>query len=159
LQILKNANDVMTDFNPYVGYRFNERLTGGLGWNQRVAYNGHTGKFNPAARVFGPRMYAEFNLGKGFMPRGELEIQNTFVPPFVRHLSTDDRERQWVPGIFLGLKKEFRFIKKVKGTSMIMTRLYNPDHKSPYADVVNVRFGFEFPMKKKPKTDQSRTSK
>jgi hypothetical protein len=32
---------------------------------------------------------------------------------------------------------------------MVMFRLFNPDHKSPYVDVVNVRVGFEFPMKKK----------
>ena len=29
---------------------------------------------------------------------------------------------------------------------MIMARLFDPQHKS--ADVLNVRFGFEFPMKK-----------
>ena len=35
---------------------------------------------------------------------------------------------------------------------MIMTKvLFNADKKSPYADVLKVRFGFEFPMKKKVK--------
>ena len=32
---------------------------------------------------------------------------------------------------------------------MLITRLFDPQHKSPYADVLNVRFGFEFPMMKK----------
>ncbi len=32
---------------------------------------------------------------------------------------------------------------------MVMTRLINPHHKSPYADVLNVRFGFEFPDEEK----------
>lgn len=152
IQILKNSDLFMTDFNPYVGYRFTGRLTSGLGWNQRFAYNTKHNNFSPEARVYGPRIYSEFNLGKGFFPRGELELLNTFVPPYVRTLTSDDGERQWVPGVFLGMKKEFRFIKRVKGTSSIMMRLYNPDHKSPYADVVNVRFGFEFPMKKKHKS-------
>ena len=149
IQILRNADLFMTDFNPYLGYRFTGRLNGGIGWNQRFAYHTKRNNFSPEARVFGPRIYSEFNIGKGFFPRGELEMLNTFVPPYVRKLTSDDGEREWVPGVFLGLKKEFRFLKKVKGTSMIMTRLYNPDHKSPYPEVVNVRFGFEFPMKKK----------
>ena len=50
------------------------------------------------------------------------------------------------------MKKEYKFIKNVKGTALVMVRLFNPDHKSPYADVLNVSFGFEFPMKKKIKT-------
>jgi hypothetical protein len=147
LQILKATDLFMMDFNAYLGYRFTARLTSGTGWNQRFAYNMHNDNFNSEARVYGPRIYAEYKLGKGFIPRGELEVLNTFVLPFVRQITTDNKEREWVPGIFLGLKKEFRFIRKVKGTSMIMTRLYNPHHKSPYADVVNVRFGFEFQMK------------
>jgi len=32
-----------------------------------------------------------------------------------------------------------------------MVRVFDPHHKSPYADVLNVRFGFEFPIKKKAK--------
>ena len=150
-QILKNGDDFMVDFNPYAGYRLTGRLTTGLGWNQRFAYNTVRNSLNSAARIFGPRAYLEFKLGKGFFPRSEFEIMNTFVPPFVRQLSSDAKEREWVPGIFLGMKKEFRFFKKVNGTSMIMTRLYNPDHKSPYSEVVNVRFGFEFPLKKRSK--------
>jgi hypothetical protein len=145
LQILKATDHFMTDFNPYLGYRFNGKLTAGLGWNQRFAYNTARDNFNSEACVYGPRVYTEYNLGKGFFPRVELEVLNTFVPPYVRQLAADGGERQWVPGAFLGMKKEFRFIKSVRGTSMIMMRLYNKDHMSPYSEVVNIRFGFEFP--------------
>jgi hypothetical protein len=146
LQILKATDLFMTDFNSYLGYRFNGRLTGGLGWNQRFAYNTIENNFNAEARVYGPRIYSEYKLGKGFCPRVEVEVLNTFVPPYVRQVAaTDNGERQWVPGAFIGMKKEFRFMKRVKGTTMIMMRLYNPEHTSPYAEVVNIRFGFEFP--------------
>jgi hypothetical protein len=74
---------------------------------------------------------------------------NTKVPPSAFTPSTDPDHREWVWGAFLGLKKEYRFLKNVKGTALVMARLFNPNHKSPYADVLNVRFGFEFPMKKK----------
>ena len=38
-----------------------------------------------------------------------------------------------------------------------MARLFDPDHKSPYADVLNVRFGFEFPLKKSVKNGKDST--
>jgi hypothetical protein len=46
------------------------------------------------------------------------------------------------------MKKDYTIYKNIKGTAMVMGRLFNRDHKSPYADVLNVRFGFELPMKK-----------
>jgi hypothetical protein len=149
MQIQKKGDDFMVDFNPYVGYRFSGRITAGLGWNQRVAYDLDVNSFNPDARVFGPRLYGEFKLGKGFSPRLEGEVMNTRIPPSTVTPSADPGQREWVWGAFVGMKKEYKLFKNVKGTAMIMTRLFNPDHKSPYADVLNIRFGFEFPMKKK----------
>jgi hypothetical protein len=137
------------DFNPYAGYRFTGRTTAGVGWNQRIAYNLDKKLFNPEARVFGPRIFGEYKLWKGFSPRLEGEVMNTTVPPSTITTSLDPGQREWVWGAFVGLKKEYRFFKNVKGTALIMARIFNTDHKSPYADVLNVRFGFEFPMKKK----------
>lgn len=151
LQIQKRGDDLMVDFNPYAGYRLAGRLTSGLGWNQRIGYNTRNNTFSPEVRVFGPRVYGEYKLGRGFFPRLEVELMNTYVPPLVRTISNETGERQWVPGVFTGLKKEFRITKGMRGTSMIMFRMFNVDHKSPYSDVLNVRFGFEFPMKKKKK--------
>ncbi len=149
IQIQKKGGDVLVDFNPYAGYRFTGRITAGLGWNQRVAYNFDNGIFNAQAKIFGPRTFGEFKLWKGFSPRVEVEVMNTNVPPITRTPTVDPFQREWVWGAFVGVKKEYKFIKNVKGTALVMMRLFNPDHKSPYADVVNVRFGFEFPMKKK----------
>lgn len=149
-QIQRKGNDLLIDLNPYAGYRFTGRFTAGMGWNQRVAYNSKSNDFTSKARVFGPRMYAEYNLFKGFSPRVELEVINTFVPKaLLSPMASDVGNRQWVWTAFAGMKKDYRFLKKVKGTTMIMFNLYDPLHKSPYADVLNVRFGFEFPQKKK----------
>jgi hypothetical protein len=74
---------------------------------------------------------------------------NTSISPLTRTPSLDPGQREWVWGAFIGMKKDYRFIKKVKGTASAMMRLFNPGDKSPYADVINVRFGFEFPIEKK----------
>jgi hypothetical protein len=156
LQIQKRGDDLMVDFNPYAGYRLTGKLTTGMGWNQRVGYNTRSNNFSPEVRIFGPRAFGEYKIGKGFSPRLEAEVMNTFVPPFVRTISNEPGERQWVPTVFVGMKKEFRITKGVRGTSMIMLRTFNVDHKSPYADVLNVRFGFEFPIKKKSKKEKDK---
>ncbi|HEY8935112.1 MAG TPA: hypothetical protein VIM65_07820 [Cyclobacteriaceae bacterium] len=61
-----------------------------------------------------------------------------------------EQKRDWVWSAFMGMKKNYRFLKHVNGYTAIMVNLYNPLHKSPYGDIVNMRIGFEFPMKKKP---------
>jgi hypothetical protein len=153
MQIQKKGEDLIVDFNPYVGYRFTGRIMAGFGWNKRVAYDVDNAMFNPDARIYGPRVFGEFKLWKGFSPRIEVEVMNTNVPSVAHIHTVDPYEREWVWGLFTGLKKEYRIIKNVKGTAMVMMRLFNPDRKSPYNDVVNVRFGFEFPFKKvAPKT-------
>jgi len=147
IQIQSKGENFLIDFNPYAGYRITGRLRGGLGWNQRIAYNTDQKGFSPNARIYGPRTFGEFKLSKGFSPRAEIEIMNTNVPPLLSTI--DPMKREWVWGVFMGMKKEYTIYKNIKGTAMVMGRLFNRDHKSPYADVLNVRFGFEFPMKKK----------
>ena len=153
IQIQKKGEDLLVDFNPYAAYRFTGRISAGAGWNQRVSYNLDINEFNPAAIIYGPRVFGEYKLWRGFSPRAELEVMNTNVPPLTSMGAVDPVHREWVWGAFVGLKKEYRFFKKINGTALIMTRLFNTDDKSPYADVLNVRFGFEFPMKKKVKPE------
>ena len=152
LQIQKKNDELLVDFNPYAGYRFTGKIMGGFGWNYRFAYNMTTSEFNRDARIYGPRIFGEYKLLQGFSPRAEAELMNTYVPPFARTSGIDLRERQWVWGVFVGVKKDYKFLKKINGTALVMFRLFDAKNKSPYADVINARFGFEVPMKKKQKT-------
>jgi hypothetical protein len=150
-QIFQKQGNFITDFNLYAGYKLNGRLTTGLGWNQRVAYNLDKDDFNPKARVFGLRAFGEFKLGRGFSPRAEIEIMNMLIPSFVSNFKADDQNREWVASGLVGIKKEYRFYKNIKGTSTFMLNVFHPHYKSPYPDWLNMRFGFEFPMHKKVK--------
>jgi hypothetical protein len=138
----------MVDFNLYSGYRFNARLTAGAGWNQRVAYNADQNEFDPDLRIYGPRLYGEFAVGHGFSGRLETETMNTRVPPQFSSRNADSNGREWVFSAMAGIKKEYRFLKNVKGTMLLLYNLHDPHHWSPYGDKLMVRFGFEFPMKK-----------
>jgi len=149
LQVQKKST-VLIDFNPQIGYRFNGRLTVGAGWNERVGFHHYT-HLSHKDRIFGPRTFAEFKFTKGFALRGEIEMMNTFVPPLITaSVAPDPTNRQWVWGIFGGIKKEYNLSKKIRGNIQMMYNFHDRFYKtSPYADRLNVRMGFEFPMKKK----------
>lgn len=157
IQLQRKDNNLLTDFNIYFGYRFTGRFTGGAGWNQRLGYNTNQYKWSSnQTSIYGPRMFSEYRLSMGFSPRLEVEAMNTFIPPFARITTVDRGERQWVWGIFVGMKKDYRIFKNIRGTALVMLRLFDPNDKSPYADVLNTRFGFELPMKKKGKTSKAK---
>jgi hypothetical protein len=143
-------NEWLTDFNPYVGYKFNGRITAGFGWNQRFAFTTKDG-FNSDARIYGPRIYGEFLLFKGFSARAEFETMYTLVPPVLKQSSTKEYSREWVTGIFLGIKKDYKIYKRLKGTAFVYYNVYNPEFKSPYGDRLVTRFGLEYQFKKKSK--------
>ena len=150
LQVQKKST-VLIDFNPQIGYRFNGRLTVGAGWNERVGFHHYT-HLSHKDRIFGPRTFAEFKFTKGFALRGEVETMNTFVPPLITGSTPDPTNRQWVWGIFGGIKKEYNLSKKIRGNIQMMYNFHDRFYKtSPYADRLNVRMGVEFPMKKKAK--------
>lgn len=144
----------LADFNPYTGYRINGRLTAGVGWNQRWGFTKEDG-FNSQARIYGPRIYGECLAFRGVSARLELETMYTRTPPILKQQPNyNESHREWVPGIFAGLKKDYTIYKRLKGTAFVLFNLYNPDYKSPYGDRLMTRFGLEysFKMKKKEST-------
>ena len=148
---IQRKNDYWFDFNPYVGYRFNGRITSGIGWNQRIAFNADERSFVSQSKIYGPRLFGEYNLWKGFCPRGEIEVMNAWIPPLTKNPQPDMSTNEWVWSYFAGLKKSYNISNGINGTAMVMFNLYNPHYKSPYVDRVNMRIGFEFPLKKKQK--------
>ena len=154
LQIFGGDDAVIVDFNPYVGYRLTGRLTSGLGWNQRVIYDTEEYEFTTGSSIYGPRVYTEYNLWRGFHPRLEVETMNTEIPPVTAPTQTDTHHREWVWAMMIGLKKEYKISSGVNGTAMVMFNLFDPHDKSPYNDVVNMRIGVEFKLKKKVKKQE-----
>lgn len=149
LQFFSGHKSILTELNPYVGYRLTGKLTSGMGWNQRVVFNTDKYRFTSGSAVYGPRVFTEYNLWRGFHPRVEMEILNTKVPPALLSAPVDSHHREWVWGMMLGLKKQYSIAKGINGTAMVMFRLFDPKQKSPYKDVVNMRVGVEFNLKKR----------
>jgi hypothetical protein len=135
------------DINPFISYRFTGRLNAGLGWNERLVFL-KWNKLSTPDRVFGPRTFGTFGFRKGFSVKAEIEKMNTLVPASA---ISRDGGYQWVWSAFVGFKKDYTFIKKITGNVQVLYNIYDDHDNSPYADRLNVRMGFEFPMKKRNK--------
>lgn len=87
-----------------------------------------------------------FSFKKGFSVKAEIEKLNALVPssPFA-----SDGSRQWVWSAFVGIKKDYKFIGKVRGNVQVLYNLYDDHDNSPYVDRFSVRTGFEWGTKKK----------
>ncbi len=145
LQIQKSST-FLVDFNPYLTWLFSRHISAGAGWNDRLAF-AKWNQLSPTDRIYGPRVFGTYNFKKGFSAKAEIEKMNTLIPQST--LSTDAGTRQWVWSAFVGIKKDYKFIKSVNGNVQILYNLYDDHDNSPYFERLNVRVGFEFPMKKK----------
>jgi hypothetical protein len=152
MHIQKKGEELLLDFNPYAGHKLTSRMLVGVGWNQRVAYQAGRTKFNRRSSIYGPRVIGEFKMRRGFSLRGEVDLMNSNSQESLGSHIVDQNLREWIWGAFVGIKKEYDLIKNLKGTVMMMARIYNGDR--PYSDVLNIRFGLEFP-KTKPKRNKA----
>ncbi|CAN5437859.1 hypothetical protein BH09BAC3_BH09BAC3_35910 [soil metagenome] len=144
-QVISTGNYLL-DINPAVLYKISPRFSAGGGWVQRIAFDQSAN----SQQVYGPRAAVQFNLQKGFSLRYAPEMLNTLIPPQY-NFSADAGKRLWVWSHFVGIKKEFKIYKSVRGNTEALYNLYNPNHLSPYGDQLVVRIGFEMEMKKRKK--------
>ena len=147
---LQWSNIVILDINPYVGYRLSGRWTTGIGWNERIGFSSDSYSFSSLDRVYGPRAFVHFKFKESNFLILSPELMHAVVPGHTVH--TGESTSKWVPGLMGGYRREFRYSKKVIGTVQFLYNIVAPAGQSPYASRFNVLFGFEFPLKKKPKS-------
>ncbi|MEJ1239599.1 hypothetical protein WBG78_15790 [Chryseolinea sp. T2] len=146
----------MIDINPYLGYKVSGRTLGGLGWNQRICYTSSSNHgFSSDQSFFGPRIYGEFLIAKGFSARAESEFMKVIVPSKFSSGNVDTDGREWVFGALIGINKSYRILKRINGTAMLMYNLYNPDNRSPYKGRLCARVGIEIQPKNSKKKVKS----
>ncbi|MGE0773101.1 MAG: hypothetical protein AB7K37_15430 [Cyclobacteriaceae bacterium] len=145
---VQNSERVLLDYSPSLGYRISGRLTAGLGWNERVGI-GKKLRLTRADRIYGPRTYVSFRWKKGISFRADVEQLHTYMPPTLGGTGSDPDRHDWVWSVFLGIKKDYQFMKGVKGNFQFTYNVFDDRDSSPYLSRFNVRFGFEFPLKKR----------
>lgn len=147
---LMQRNVWMLDANPSLGYRFNPRFSTGIGWVQRWGYNFDSNEYAYEERMYGPRVYGEYELKQGFA----IKLEADYVNALVRTLFDDPIGREWVGNLKAGIKKQYRISKKINGNIQALYNVIDPDKRSPYPRF-NIRIGFDFGLKKRVKEEQS----
>lgn len=142
-------NAYALDLNFYAGYRLNGRITAGMGWNYRLARDEDNKYWKHQARIFGPRFFGSYELGEGFMAYLETEVMNTFVP--YTPVDPGNGQREWVWSMTVGIKKSYTIYKNLKGTVFALYNVFDPHHKAPYVDRLNMRMGVEYKLKARKK--------
>lgn len=145
---LMQRNVWMLDFNPSLGYRFNSHFSTGIGWVQRWGYNFDSNEYAYEERMYGPRVYGEYELKQGFT----FKLESDYVNALVRTLFDDPIGRDWVWNLKAGIKKEYRINKKINGNIQALYNVIDPDKRSPYPRF-NIRIGFDFGLKKRVKEE------
>ncbi len=147
---IQTSQYFLLDVTPMIMYLISPRFSAGAGWNQRLPFDGLS--ITNDESIYGPRAAFEFKWIKGINFRLLPELMNTTIPPLIASSKgVDPAYREWVPSVFVGIKKDFTVYKNLKGNTEVLYNLYDKDGMSPYGDRLAVRFGFEFPMKKKVK--------
>ena len=145
---MQGGTNFLVDINPYVGYCFSDRWVAGLGWNERISSNFNRSQYFIAEdHIYGVRSFVQFKVASKLTLRLEIEQMNTIIRQ--PNTTLDNAKRKWAISYLAGIKQDFRISKKVNGNAQILYNLYDPKRESPYADKVQIRVGFEFPIKKK----------
>ena len=84
-------------------------LKAGGGWNERIGIQHF--RFSTQSRIYGPRVYGEYKMIKGFALRAEVETMNTYIPPDPI-LNSDPSGRRWVCNSFAGLRRDYKIFKR-----------------------------------------------
>ena len=142
---LSKANAVRFDFNPYITYQVFSPIFVGLGWNQRAVFDHSSRELVNSERVFGPRLFFDYSLKKGFVPHFEIEYLNAPVKRLPDNLLS---ERQWVWTSMVGMKKEYRISKSLQGNVQVLYNIFDFKHESPYENKLNVRMGIDIIIKR-----------
>jgi hypothetical protein len=142
-----NINPFSIDLAPQLGYRFNSRLTLGLGGTYRQTFSDSLPAVSP--QVFGYKAFVSFDAIKSFFVYGEFDNNS---PGLI--INEGIAKRSWKAAAFIGAGRRFSIHKKL---DMTVSALYDILHQSPdpiYPRPFIIRMGFQLSdvamLKKKP---------
>ncbi|MEQ9426851.1 MAG: hypothetical protein RJQ09_20680 [Cyclobacteriaceae bacterium] len=118
----------------------NKKWNVGLGGTYRSSFgSGEKFKSSKEEATHGGRLFTEYTFFKSFFGHGEFEMLHTNQPD----PNSDGLRGNWSEGALIGLGKNYKFIKKIQGSVML---LYNFLHTEPgpYDKPWLVRFGFNW---------------
>ncbi|MBI1767624.1 MAG: YlbF family regulator [Bacteroidetes bacterium] len=146
---IQTKHYTLIDFNPYVGWRFNPRLTASIGWNQRIGISHYSFTTHTYDHVYGVRGSVSYLWTHGINFKVSPEMMDAYIPT---NGSPDVKHETLVFGVYAGVRKDFSIYKSIKGYSEVMYNFTQKTFQNIYGDPVSFRFGIEMKVKKKAQT-------
>jgi len=143
-----SKHSTFVDFNPYIGWRFNPRLTASIGWSERVGISHGNVSTSPYDRVYGIRANVSYLWTHGFIFRLSPELMSAYVPT---SSTPDTKEQALVLGLFGGVRKDFKIYKGIIGYTEGMYNFIQKPGQNLYGDRLSLRLGIEVKIKKQAK--------
>jgi len=143
--ILSN-NYALVDFNPYVGWRFNPKLTASIGWNERIGFSQGSVHTNEYDRVYGARGAVSYVWAHGFVLRLCPEVMQAYIPA---PGSADVKHQASLWNVYWGIRKDFKIYRNVTGYSEAVYTFKQKPGQNIYGDQLSFRLGIEVSLKKK----------
>ena len=153
------ANPISLDLSPNLMYRFNKLFSAGISGTYRASLgieNKSSPTVNASQDVYGASAIvqhkfsfakaSENKVWKGFFGHGEFEYLSTPRTGLKypqRTIGTDQPTRVWHKGLLLGIGKQMRFSRALKG-QIIFTYDFLHTKDSPSPKAWNIKFGFIF---------------
>ncbi|MDN5205239.1 hypothetical protein QQ008_27900 [Fulvivirgaceae bacterium BMA10] len=145
------------DLSPSLGYRFNKRLSSGVGGTYRTTID-EDEKYllTREKELYGIRAWSAFDVWKGLFAHGEFEMLSSPIDKKIGILEAGTNT--WTKGALLGAGRTHKIAGRIKGK---ITVLYNFlfEKGGPYTKPWNIRFGIELPPAKPKKKDKTNEPK
>ncbi|MEL7002316.1 MAG: hypothetical protein AAFN93_06225 [Bacteroidota bacterium] len=147
---VQRANYTGIDLAPFIGYKFNSRLTVYGGYLYRFTFDRDERSFvfGENTRTYGPRVFANYQVFKGFFATLSFDRIRTNISGSGKILESNS---QWVNGGFIGIGKQYQFAKKINGSIQGLFNFLHDD-QSPYQKKFNIRMALELEWRQKAKS-------
>ena len=159
LQIQRSEQTEM-DITPQLGYKISGRWTSGVGLGYRVKFNSKNATFDNTHPVYGFRHFQHFTVYKGFFMAVYYDLMKRDIA-----ITKRETESRWTHNYMGGIGKGYNITNKLRGNIQVLYQFFQ-SAGSPYPNKWNIRFGFDFNLKKgkkvvkdsrKPKSETTNT--
>ncbi|GGG19047.1 hypothetical protein [Pontibacter amylolyticus] len=131
------------DLGPTLAWRFSERLSAGAGGQYRLHLSVKEKPFvGGSERVGGYSLFSDFQIKSGFFARLQYEYLSAPVKEIDPLTQEETLGRVWVPGLLVGLGKDYTLYKKLRGYALLQYNLLHEKSRTPYLHPLQARVGF-----------------
>jgi len=138
-----NQERFLIDLGPYAAWRFTDKISTGAGLQYRLRVSVEEKPWvSGKDKVRGFFAFADVEVWKGIYGRVHYERLNAPVPTIDAAGKVEQVGQEWVPGLSVGIGKNYTFYKTIQGFALMQYNLLHAHNRSPYLQPLQAKIGF-----------------